>query len=109
MCGVAFLLIKFIFEYRVKWADGKRPGEWFTYAFATDGHEPIWWSIYYVATGIHATHVLIGVGLLLWLWRRAGKRHFGPNHYTAVEITGLYWHIVDIVWIFLFPLLYLIH
>ena len=109
LCGVAFLAIKFIFEYSVKWGDGKRPGDLFTYAFATEPHEPIWWSIYYVATGIHATHVLIGIGLLLWLFWRARKLHFGPSHYTAVEITGLYWHIVDIVWIFLFPLLYLIH
>lgn len=109
MCGVAFLAIKFIFEYGPKWSDGKRPGNWFNYPFASDPHEPLWWSIYYVATGIHATHVLIGIGLLLWLFFRARKLHFGPKHYTACEMTGLYWHIVDIVWIFLFPLLYLIH
>jgi cytochrome c oxidase subunit III len=109
MCGVLFLFIKFTFEYIPKWSQGKRPGEWFFYPFATDPHEPVWWSIYYVATGIHATHVLIGIILLLWLWVKAGKGHFGPNHYTGVEIVGLYWHIVDIVWVFLFPLLYLIH
>jgi len=109
LCGVAFLAIKFIFEYAPKWADGKRPGDWFRYPFASEPNEPLWWSVYYVSTGIHATHVLIGIGLLLWLWSRARRKHFGPSHYTAVEITGLYWHIVDIVWIFLFPLLYLIH
>jgi len=109
MCGIAFLAIKFIFEYYPKWMAGKRPGEWFFYPFSTDPHEPIWWGVYYVSTGIHATHVLIGVGLLLWLWWRARKLHFGPTHYTSVEIVGLYWHIVDMVWIFLFPLLYLIH
>jgi cytochrome c oxidase subunit III len=88
---------------------GKRPGYLFDYAYATQAHEPIWWGVYYVATGIHATHVLIGVGLLGWLLIRSFKRHFGPQHYTAVEIVGLYWHIVDMIWIFLFPLLYLIH
>jgi cytochrome c oxidase subunit 3 len=88
---------------------GKRPGSYFRYAFAEHPHEPIWWGVYYVATGIHATHVLIGVGLLGWLFLRSLRNHFGPGHYTAVEIVGLYWHIVDVIWIFLFPLLYLIH
>jgi cytochrome c oxidase subunit III len=88
---------------------GKRPGYLFDYAFAQTTHEPIWWGVYYVATGIHATHVLIGVGLLGWLFLRSTRNHFGPTHYTAVEMVGLYWHIVDMIWIFLFPLLYLIH
>ncbi|HWQ29227.1 MAG TPA: cytochrome c oxidase subunit 3 [Dehalococcoidia bacterium] len=109
MAGVAFLVIKFVFEYGPKAAQGKLPGKFFSYPFASEPHEPIWWSIYWVSTGIHATHVLVGVVLLLWLLWRSTKLHFGPKHYTAVEITGLYWHIVDIVWIFLFPLLYLIH
>jgi cytochrome c oxidase subunit III len=109
LAGVAFLVIKFVFEYGPKWAEGKRPGALFDDAFAVSPYEPIWWSLYYVATGIHATHVLIGVLVIGWLWWRARKRHFGPTHYNAVEITGLYWHVVDIIWIFLFPLLYLIH
>lgn len=88
---------------------GKRPGSLFDYPFAENPYEPMWWSIYYCATGIHATHVLIGVGLISWLYLRARKLHFGPGHYNAVEIVGLYWHIVDLIWIFLFPLLYLIH
>jgi cytochrome c oxidase subunit III len=109
LAGVAFLVIKFLFEYIPKWSEGKRPGALFDYPFAVNPYEPIWWSLYYVATGIHATHVLIGVLVIGWLVWRARKRHFGPTHYNAVEITGLYWHIVDIIWIFLFPLLYLIH
>ena len=87
---------------------GKRPGQWFRYPFSDNPYEPLWWGIYYVSTGIHATHVIIGVGLLSWVFVRASKKHFGPSHYTAVEIVGLYWHIVDMIWIFLFPLLYLI-
>ena len=59
--------------------------------------------------GIHATHVAVGVVLLSWLYMRAQQGRFGPGHYTPVEIVGLYWHIVDMIWIFLFPLLYLIH
>ena len=140
LCAIAFVVIKFTFEYTPKWSGwffvldpalshhvdsgktalgglfhfvegygGKRPGSLFTYPFAESPYEPIWWSVYYISTGIHATHVLIGVGLITWLLWRAQRRHFGPGHYTAVEIVGLYWHIVDMIWIFLFPLLYLIH
>jgi len=88
---------------------GKRPGAWFSYGYAENPYEHIWWSVYYVATGIHATHVLVGVALLGWLYVKARRGCFGPGHYTAIEIVGLYWHIVDMIWIFLFPLLYLIH
>lgn len=109
VCAIAFLAIKFTFEYGPKWAQGKRPGVLFDYPFSSDPHEPLWWSVYYCATGIHATHVLIGAILIGWLLWRSTKRHFGPTHYTAVEVVGLYWHIVDMIWIFLFPLLYLIH
>ncbi len=109
LCAIAFVAIKLIFEYIPKLSAGKAPGMWFSYPYAQSPHEPIWWSVYYVATGIHATHVLIGVVLIAWLLVRSYRKHFGPNHYTAVEIVGLYWHIVDMIWIFLFPLLYLIH
>lgn len=109
LAGVAFLIIKFVFEYAPKYADGKLPGRWFSYPNWVDEHEPLWWGLYWGATGVHASHVIIGMGLYLWLFVRAGKRHFGPSHYNAVEGVALYWHIVDIVWIFLFPLLYLIH
>ncbi len=109
LCAAAFVWIKLQFEYIPKLSQGKAPGMWFSYPYADNPYEPIWWSVYYVATGIHATHVLIGVGLISWLLVRSFKKHFGPGHYTAVEIVGLYWHIVDMIWIFLFPLLYLIH
>jgi cytochrome c oxidase subunit 3 len=88
---------------------GKRPGELFSYAFSSDPYEHLWWSVYYSATGIHATHVLIGMGLIFWVYLRVRKGMYGPTHYTGVEMAGLYWHLVDLIWIFLFPLLYLIH
>lgn len=108
-CGFAFLFIKLFFEYIPKWGEGKRPGKWFDYAFATHPHEHMWWSVYYVATSIHALHVIIGMSLIFWMYLKARKGFFGPKHYTGVEVTGLYWHLVDLIWIFLFPLLYLIH
>lgn len=109
VCGLAFLIIKFVFEYAPKYAEGKLPGWAYSYPNFASPYEPQWWGVYWGATGIHASHVLVGMALFLWLYRRAGKGHFGARHYNAVEAVGLYWHIVDIVWIFLFPMLYLIH
>jgi cytochrome c oxidase subunit 3 len=68
----------------------------------------IFFSFYFAMTGLHAFHMVIGLGLLTWLLLRARRGEFGPSYYTPVELGGLYWHFVDIVWIFLFPLLYLI-
>ena len=63
---------------------------------------------YFIMTGLHAVHMVIGVGLLVWLYRRNSQGAFSDAYNNPVEVTGLYWHFVDIVWIFLFPLLYLI-
>ena len=109
LAGLAFLLIKLIFEYYPKFVQGKLPGKYFSYPYAENPYEPLFWGVYWGATGIHASHVIVGMGLFAWLYVRSRKLHFGPGHYNAVEGVGLYWHIVDIVWIFLFPLLYLIH
>lgn len=109
LAGVAFLLIKFVFEYGPKIAEGKLPGAFYSYPNWVDPNEPLWWGLYWGATGVHASHVVIGIALYGWLLWRATKKHFGPKHYNAVEVVALYWHIVDVVWIFLFPMLYLIH
>ncbi|MCE2967221.1 MAG: cytochrome c oxidase subunit 3 [Phycisphaerales bacterium] len=109
LAGVAFLIIKFVFEYYPKWAEGKLPGEFYSYPNWVSPNEVHWWGVYWSATGVHASHVVVGMGLYIWLLIRAFKGHFGPKHYSACEGVALYWHIVDIVWIFLFPMLYLIH
>lgn len=109
LMGLAFLVIKFVFEYYPKWQEGKLPGMFYSYPNWVSPYEPLWWGVYWGATGVHASHVVVGMALFFWVWRRARKGHFGPRHYNAVEGVGLYWHIVDIVWIFLFPMLYLIH
>lgn len=88
---------------------GKRPGSLFDYPFAHAPQMPIWWSVYYCGTAIHAAHVIIGMALIARVLWRTQKGYYGPTHYTMVEVTGLYWHLVDLIWIFLFPLLYLIH
>ena len=65
-------------------------------------------SIYYVMTGLHGVHVLIGMGLYGWIFARARRGDFGPSYYGPVDAVALYWHLVDMIWIFLFPLFYLI-
>jgi len=69
----------------------------------------IFFSIYYVMTGLHAVHIIAGVIALAWLLWRALKRQFQAEYFGPVDSVGLYWHLVDLVWIYLFPLLYLIH
>jgi cytochrome c oxidase subunit 3 len=71
-------------------------------------HAQIYFFFYFAMTGLHALHMIIGMGLLVWLVFRARNNSFTPHYFAPVEVVGLYWHFVDIVWIFLFPLLYLI-
>jgi cytochrome c oxidase subunit 3 len=68
----------------------------------------IYFSLYFTMTGLHALHMIVGIGIMLVITRMAAKGAFSPAYYTPVEIAGLYWHFVDLVWIFLFPLLYLV-
>ena len=72
------------------------------------GHAQLFFSIYFAMTGLHALHMVIGVAILLTLIVLARKGRFSASYYTPVDVAGLYWHFVDIIWIFLFPLLYLI-
>jgi len=104
-CG--FLVVKY-FEYTHKFHLHIYPGKNYAYEGLDMTYVPIFFSIYYVMTGIHGVHVLVGIGVLSWITTRAIRGHFSAEYYTPVEISGLYWHLVDIIWIFLFPLLYLI-
>jgi cytochrome c oxidase subunit 3 len=72
------------------------------------GPAQIYFSLYFAMTGLHALHMIIGIPIIAWLAWRAWHGAFSPAWSTPVELTGLYWHFVDIVWIFLFPLLYLV-
>lgn len=134
--GVVFLVIKGI-EYNAKYQEHHVPGGFFQTFDAVKDHpnqeHNIYWDLvnkdhftpesalsvarqteiffcfYFAMTGLHALHMIIGLILMTWLLRKASRNEFGPNYYTPVELGGLYWHFVDIVWIFLFPLLYLIN
>jgi len=111
ICGVFFLVTKLVLEYWPKYTKGELPGGRFTYGhadqYAQAAYEPMFLSVYWVATAIHGLHVLVGILLLGWVLLRSMRLHFGPRYYTPVEIVGLYWHLVDLIWIFLFPMLYL--
>jgi heme/copper-type cytochrome/quinol oxidase subunit 3 len=72
-------------------------------------HTGMFFTIYFAMTGLHGIHVLVGVFVFIWLLIRASKGHFSPEYFGPVDWAALYWHIVDLIWIFLFPLMYLIH
>jgi cytochrome c oxidase subunit 3 len=105
--ALTFMVIKY-FEYAEKLEKGIAPGKYYTYGGLEHEKANIFFSIYYMMTGLHGLHVVIGIGLMIWLVIKAKKKVFHSGYYTPVEITGLYWHLVDVIWIFLFPLLYLI-
>jgi cytochrome c oxidase subunit 3 len=106
--GTIFLVIKG-FEYHSKWVEHLVPGFGFRYepAYYTQ-HAQILFFLYFCMTGMHALHMVVGLGLLTYLLIQAKRYVFNANYFSPVEMIGLYWHFVDIVWIFLFPLLYLI-
>jgi cytochrome c oxidase subunit 3 len=68
----------------------------------------LFFAIYFTMTAIHGLHVIIGAGLILWVMKGAAKGRFHAGYYLPVDLVGLYWHLVDLIWIFLFPLLYLV-
>jgi cytochrome c oxidase subunit 3 len=103
--GTIFLVVKY-FEYSAKFEHHLVPGS--SFDPARDPAQQLYFSLYFMMTGVHALHMVVGVVLMLIILRMAWKGQFGPGYYGPVEISGLYWHFVDIVWIFLFPLLYLI-
>ncbi len=112
LLGGVFLGVKVV-EYKQKFDHHEVPGP--HYAPVDERtHQPLppqselFFSLYFCMTGLHALHMIIGIGLLSWLIVKAQKGAFTPRYYTPVDMVGLYWHFVDIVWIFLFPLLYLL-
>jgi len=107
--GSIFLGIKGV-EYSHKFHEHLIPGPNFAYVAEPQffRHAQIFFSLYFVMTGLHALHMIIGMGLMIWMLIWAYNGTLADGYYSPVEMVGLYWHFVDIVWIFLFPLLYLI-
>jgi cytochrome c oxidase subunit III len=120
--GATFLVIKG-FEYRAKFVDYHVPGPTFHFEVehpsrhlqelaakdpGLDQHASIYFSLYFIMTGLHALHMIIGICVLAVLTVLSWKGRYDAEYHNPLEMTGLYWHFVDIVWIFLFPLLYLL-
>ncbi len=111
LLGATFLFLKFRFEWYHDYIEHTMPGFGFHYKPEWGAHAPqvqMFMCFYFFMTGLHALHMIVGIGILLVLTCMAARGRFTSQYYAPLEISGLYWHFVDIVWIFLFPLLYLI-
>jgi cytochrome c oxidase subunit III len=107
LLGLTFLVIKY-FEYAAKFHHHLVPGAHFAFPGEEGPHVQLFFCLYFAMTGMHALHMIIGFGILLVYIPMAARGKFTPQYSHPVELFGLYWHFVDIVWIFLFPLLYLL-
>ncbi len=105
--GSVFLVNKY-FEYHHKWVEGHVPGASFHVEEGQPEQIEIFFSLYFAMTGLHAVHMIIGIAVLAVLMIPAWRGVYDREYHNPIEGVGLYWHFVDIVWIFLFPLLYLI-
>ncbi len=103
--AVAFLVIK-TFEWSAKFAHGIYPGS--DHLLELTKGENVFYGLYFTMTGLHALHVIIGIGLILFAMKRVSGERTTPERPLLLENTGLYWHLVDLIWIYLFPLFYLI-
>lgn len=102
-----FLVIKY-FEYEHKFHLGQLPGKFYTFEGIEGNNPHIFFSAYFLMTGLHGIHVIVGMALITWLIIKTKAKKFSDAYYTPIEMTGLYWHLVDLIWIFLFPLFYLV-
>jgi len=105
--GCVFMSLKAV-EYHKDYVDHLVPRLGFKWVGADPGNAELFYWIYFAMTGLHAIHLTVGIGILVVLAMLAWRGRFRNGNYNPVEIAGLYWHFVDIVWVFLFPLLYLV-
>lgn len=105
--GVAFLALHGV-EYVAHFREGALPGKYYHFAQIPIAGSSLFFTLYFLMTGLHSLHVIAGAGVLGWLAARAARGSITEHKSNAVELGGLYWHLVDLIWIFLFPLLYLI-
>lgn len=105
--AAVFLGVKY-FEYSHKIHEGLLPGKFYTAGGVEPASQAMFFGFYFMMTGLHGLHILAGMIVLAWLLRRSLRGHFSSSYYAPVDLAGLYWHLVDMIWIYLFPLLYLI-
>jgi cytochrome c oxidase subunit 3 len=111
VCALVFMVVKY-FEYAHKIHVGTLPANFYHYVpeagQTASPNLAMFFGLYFMMTGLHGIHVLAGAGIIFWLFLKTRRGDFGPHYYTPVEGVGLFWHIVDLIWIFLFPLYYLV-
>jgi cytochrome c oxidase subunit 3 len=108
LLGCTFLVIKG-FEYHKEYVEHHVPGPQFQFPESSDPrHAELFFALYFIMTGLHTLHMIIGVGVMAVITYFAWRGHYAPEYYNPVENAGLYWHFVDVIWIFLYPLLYLV-
>lgn len=107
LTGLAFLALHGV-EYVHHFREGALPGKYYSFAELRVTGVSLFFALYFLMTGLHSLHVLVGAGVLVWLAWRAISGDYSSRYYHPVELGGLYWHLVDLIWIFLFPLLYLV-
>jgi cytochrome c oxidase subunit 3 len=107
LLALVFLGFKAL-EYSHHFQEGQLPGRYYTYAEVQGAGASLFFSLYFLITGLHAIHVVVGMTVLAVIGVRAGRGAFAVEYHVPVELAGLYWHLVDIIWIFVFPLIYLI-
>jgi cytochrome c oxidase subunit 3 len=107
LLAAAFLFFKYL-EYSEHFRLGQLPGRFYTFTGIKGTNPHIFFTFYYTMTGLHGLHIVGGMTVITIMLIRTLRNDFSAQYYTPLELTGLYWHLVDIIWIFLFPLLYLI-
>jgi cytochrome c oxidase subunit 3 len=107
LAGVVFLALKYV-EYSHHFHEHQLPGRYYGYEAIQAPGVQIFWALYFLITGLHGIHVIIGMTVLTVIGIRAYLGAYSPAYYVPVELAGLYWHLVDLIWIFVFPLIYLI-
>ncbi len=106
-CGLAFLCLHG-YEYYHEWLEGALPGKYFHFEEVTANGAPMYYAVYFLMTGLHSLHVLIGAGVLAVVAFFTARGEYDASYDHPLDLAGLYWHLVDLIWIFLFPLLYLV-
>jgi cytochrome c oxidase subunit 3 len=107
LLALTFLGFKAV-EYSHHFQEGQLPGRFYTYEEVRGPGAALFFSLYFLITGLHGIHVVVGMTVLTVVGIRAFRGAFSAEYHVAVELAGLYWHLVDLIWIFVFPLIYLI-
>jgi cytochrome c oxidase subunit 3 len=107
LLAFVFLALK-AYEYNHHFHTGQLPGRFYTYEGVTAPGAPMYFTLYFLITGLHAIHVIVGMTVLVVIGALARKGRYSAAYHVPVELGALYWHLVDLIWIFVFPLIYLI-